>query len=288
MKNLEKTKYIGILFFLLCFILFFYDAPDKKFINNLDCQIKNQKLFYYGYVKKINDNTNDSLTKNKENIINNYKNENELFYEIKTFEDINKTVDTYNQMFGGINPNLKKIDSLKIQNCYFYHTYQLYNFKHLFDKDNNGLYWGINKNSKDILSQNIKINYYKNNKNYSISIYDLNDNEIVFMKKNNFKNFKEAYAYYDKNKNNINDFISGIDSLIIKNIKIKKYDKTKTYNLKNFYISCDINLNGFGEDLLSENKLSLNDSYKFDFRHDTIIYIKNKYENNPYMAYYYK
>lgn len=295
----KKNLIIVFILFLMIFLGKYYIANnDWDYINykfSLDSNIKESNIYHFGYIKALNDC--NLLHINNESMCNNYINSKELFKIIENEKDLELLQKEFKDIFGGKNLNLSNMTKTensisKIfpnKKSLFYYSYNLYEFKYLFDKDESGQFWGLNKNSNSLLTQDIKINYFKDTTNYSLSLFDSNDNELIFIKNNNknIKTYKDLYNYYLQNKNNLNNFILGQDSVIFKNLNFN-YNKKDNNIIPNYIINLDININGYGKDLQNNNILDSRENYTFDFTKNTILFIKNKYDINPYLALFYK
>lgn len=206
---------------------------------------------------------------------------------------------------GSRNNNLENIRYRKNSKSYIFYSYfsKHFKFKYPFDRDENFKYWGVDKDSNDLLYESIQINYYIDKNNYSVSIFDVDDNELVFVKDKNFKSYKSTWeSFVENSKKYINKKrpIVGLDEFIFPVLKVPS--KGSENNLKNikinddvviqkYFIETNFLINGAGENTDKiPNKINFinsKDNIKYNFKNKSILFIRDKYEQEPFFAYKY-
>ena len=162
-----------------------------------------------------------------------------------------------------------------------------------FNKDMTG--FGIGTMSSSELINYIDVDYVKDDSNYAISLKDIDGDTIIYMKNNNFGSYREAFEYYLENKNDINTFMNGGDSVIFKTIEIDQlgiYEpcsnlKIKDTTIENYYLYLLTTINGLGVKENATIQVLDDTNFKYNFMENSIIFIVKNGEMSPYFAYKY-
>lgn len=299
------------LFLAIVFSLVSYFKDNPKFTSDF----KSNKGIY---ISNINDNIQsfilkENLKNRNEILINNIiDNQGLLNDNILNFHHYGNSNGTFKETLkgkfykatGNKNKNLESLNYRRDLSSYILYSYysNQFKFKYQFDRDKDYKYWGVNKDSNDLLYNNITINYYIDDKNYSVSVFDNNNNELIFVKDKDFKNYELTWNnFLDNSKSYINkkNPIVGLDEFIFPNLKISQ--QKLVYNLNNlniddkiiqkYYVEMNFTINGVGENstnILNElNFINNKDDIKYNFIDKSILFIRDKNKQKPFFAYKY-
>lgn len=168
-------------------------------------------------------------------------------------------------------------------------------FDNTFDFNKDKSIWGINENSNSILFNKLKLEYVKDESNYCVSLKDYKGDTLIFLKNNNFNSFEEAWNYYLSNKNNLNSFMIGEDSIAFKSIQINQIGcieelsnyKNNELKLQDYYVMSFLSITGAGKTAVEGRNLLNKSKIKYNFVEDTILFIIKDGELRPFLAYKY-
>lgn len=252
----------------------------EKYLNNQNINFNNTNFIFTEFEEQ----------KTNENVL--YFS----FYEKANKDFLYKLKQDITKKFGG---NFDLLNNISIKNSeqdilfMFLDKQILLDMSFDFNEERNC--WGINESSDSSLVNLVDINYFKSDKNYSISLKDTEDNIIIFMKNNDFKSYKEAWEYYLEHKNILNEFVYGEDSVCFKVLELNQIGlipeltnyKKESLDLQNYYVSINFNLNGLGKNSNNNQSLLDQSKIKYNFTEDTILFIMKEGDLRPFFAYKY-
>lgn len=143
------------------------------------------------------------------------------------------------------------------------------------DKNNN---FGFTSNSDSSVFSIVKYNYYIDENNYSLSITDKNNDEIVFVKDENLfnKTYLKAYLDYINNKNNNKEnYLFGTDendSAIFPSFNISEKGIISDKNIENYVYQFNVKMNGNEKSYEYISDIASN-NIKYNFLENSIIFI---------------
>lgn len=266
-----------ILIFILTLSISFYIKKNNKYKSNFSFTYNiedtfNEKSIFSSYIaSNLEDNKlisqtlfNYTDTLDRENYVNVFDKETNLVKnEVEEF-------------FGVENSFFNKIKEDKISYSYFIKESS---FAYQFDILGNT--FGLNSSSESGLFSIIKINYYIDSENYSMSIFDNDGSELIYMHTNSFedKSYLDLYnEYLDNLCNNNEKLLFGEvenDSAFFPIINIIIDTKINDDIISNYYCGARINISGTGTFLGNNNSLDKS-NIKYNFTESSVLFIKRQ------------
>lgn len=274
----KKIIFLILLIFVFLGLIFvFFKKGNKETSNynlsyNMDDIIANNTIFSAYVASNLEENgiIKQELFKysdvlDKGNYINVYN---------KSVEETKKEVEDF---FKVENNDFKKIKADTMSYSYFLKNSS---FPYQFDISENS--FGVNTSSESGLFSIITYNYYIDENNYSLSLIDDKDCELIYMKSDSIKDksYLDLYIDFLDNKCNNQEIIlfgrDLDDSALFPITQINLNNKKINDELvQNYYYGTNINISGTGNYLGSENILD-KDNIKYNFTENSILFIKRQ------------
>ncbi len=281
-----KIKIIILIVLLLCLcgIIFFY------FKNRDINKYKNKFTITYSEDTKIQkDMIFDSYASyNLKNVDSSFNKYSSLFWDSNYFNSFDKSFDEtkndLNAFYKTDSDILKGIP--KDKNISYSYFTKMSTFPSQFEMIDN--YFGLMVGSDAANSAVVSVNYYLDKDNYSLSLFDNEGDELIYVKDMNLENYsyKEAFDKFIFNYLDNKDYkyfgedVS--DSALFPVVNVILNSEINDDIIKNFYIGGRINISGAGEFNGNAIKLDKN-NIKYNFSSNSILFIRKKGCENPYL-----
>lgn len=263
--------FIGILFF------YIYLKQSNRFINkyNLIYNIEenyNSKNIFCSYIAK-NLEDNNLISQDLYNYGDVLEENNYINLYNKDINEVKKEVDKF---FGIEN---SKLDKIKLDHISYSYFIKQSSFAYQFDIIDDC--FGVTKQSESGLNSIIKVNYYLDENNYSISLFDNNNSELIYMHTDLLteKSYLDLYNEYLDNYCNSNVKIlfgeDANDSALFPMMNIIIDSTINDDIISNYYVGGKIDISGTGTFLGVNNSIDKS-NIKYNFTQNSVLFIKRQ------------
>ena len=266
-----------IIVFILTLSISFYIKKNNKYKSNFSFTYDiedtfNKDLIFSSYVAS-NLEKNGLISQNLFNYSDTLDEKNYINVFNKKTSEVKEEVENF---FGTENSFFKKIKEDDISYSY---TIKDCSFAYQFDIVGND--FGVTTKSESGLFSIIKINYYVDEQNYSMSIFDDDGSELIYMHTNSLENksYLDLYnEYLDNLCNSDEKLLFGEfenDSALFPIINVVIDSKINNDIISNYYCGGRINISGTGN-FLGNNNLLDKSNIKYNFTESSVLFIKRQ------------
>ncbi len=278
----------------------FIDGDEPDYLDNLNNESYKEDDISEGlYFKTWGEKSNEL----KEDILNGIKekfNEDSSIIDRDENWDESKSPDIINYIFYTM---LKR-------NFNFFTEFDILEKGNFGDKYKNVQYFGIDKNSKEEIRNQVKVLYYNSDDDFAISIFTQENDNVIFVKNPKDKDFKTIYENLLKESEKFDGDISiqSIDEVKIPNLKFnlkKEYEEligktfynseSKECKIEKAIQSIELELDNKGGKIKSEAEIEQElatayvqpgelESRKFYLDDNFVMFVKEGEKDLPYFA----
>ncbi len=199
----------------------------------------------------------------------------------KSVIDTKKEIEEFFEVENDLFKNLNGTDNVS----YSYFTL-FEDFPSQFEMVDN--YFGLVVNSEAANSSVIKVNYYNNASDYSVSLFSNNGDELIYMKSPEIYNMSYLEAFnsfvfkFISNNEEIRFGDDLSDSALFPVVNVIIDNEISNEEVSNYVLGARINISGTGE--FNGKSFSLDkNNIKYKFDSDSILFIRKVGNENPYL-----